>query len=156
MSRVNITNYFNAPIGQHIEHAERVSFRMDKDGNFYFDDVGVTGAEHGDGSLPKELDSLRARELFQKALERGYMVSVADGTYRWLGTNDRGSTSELAYFLGRVYGYRHTVAGNAGEDFPEESLCRLFHAKRLYASLTQVYNAQKPQRWRRLIDEIFE
>ena len=46
--------------------------------------------------------------------------------------------------------------GHAGENFPEDSLNELFGIKRLYSSLTQVYNAQKPQRWRAMIDDIFE
>lgn len=62
---------------------------------------------------------------------------------------------QLAYFRGRVYNYKHTVNGNAGENFPEESLNELFGVKRLYSSLTQVYNAQKRQRWRAKIDALF-
>jgi hypothetical protein len=55
-----------------------------------------------------------------------------------------------------VYNYQYTISGNAGEDFPEESLNKLFGVRRLYSSLTQVYNAKKPQRWRSQIDAIFE
>ena len=81
---------------------------------------------------------------------------IENGAFRWIGTNDKGNTSELAYFCGKVYNYEHTISGNAGEDFPEESLNKLFGVKRLYSLLTQVYNAQKPQRWRSLIDSMFE
>ncbi len=106
--------------------------------------------------LPKELNTTRARKYFAKAIELQYMMPTNNGKYRWTGTNDRGSTAELAYFLGRVYNYKYTTSGNAGDDFPEESLNSLFDVKRLYSSLTQVYNAQKPQRWRSLIDSMFE
>ena len=106
--------------------------------------------------LPKELATERAREAFAKALEKQYMVALEDGKYRWIGTDDKGKTAELAYFLGRVYNYKHTVNGNVGEDFPEERLNELFGVSRLYSSLTQVYDAKKRQRWRSLIDALFE
>lgn len=106
--------------------------------------------------LPKELDTRKARQCFAKAIEKKYMEKANNGKYRWIGTNDKGNRSELAYFCGKVYGYVHTITGNAGENFPEESLNNLFGVTRLYSSLTQVYNAQKAQSWRRLIDEICE
>ena len=36
-TQVNITNNFNAPIGQHINHVDTINFRMDGDGTFHFD-----------------------------------------------------------------------------------------------------------------------
>lgn len=117
------------------------------------------GSRNGDKahtSLPKELDTPRARRYFAEAVRLGYMEPAEDGRYRWLGTGRKPCTAELAYFLGRVYNYKYTITGNAGENFPEESLNELFGVKRLYSSLTQVYNAQKPQRWRSQIDEMFK
>ena len=35
-SEIHITNNFNAPIGQHIDHVDTINFRMDGDGNFHF------------------------------------------------------------------------------------------------------------------------
>ena len=112
--------------------------------------------ERNDVKLPKDIDTEKAREAFSKAIKKGYMERMTDGRYRWIGTNDKGNRSELAYFCGKIYGYVHTISGNAGEDFPEESLNNLFGVTRLYSSLTQVYNAQKRQRWRSMIDAIFE
>lgn len=109
-----------------------------------------------DIKLPKELDTDEARKYFAKAMEKQYLEAVDGGKYRWIGTDNKGKTAELAYFLGRVYNYANTETGNDGENFPEESLNELFGAKRLYSSLTQVYNAQKPQRWRSQIDEMFD
>lgn len=106
--------------------------------------------------LPKDLDTPRAREAFAKAIEKNYMEAVDGGKYRWIGTGGKANTSELAYFLGLVYNYKYTLYGNAGENFPEDSLNELFSVTRLYSSLTQVYNAKKKQRWRSLIDDIFE
>ncbi len=106
--------------------------------------------------LPKELDTPRARKYFAKAIQQQYMEAIDDGKYRWIGTDNKGKTAELAYFLGKVYNYKHTISGNAGENFPEDSLNKLFGVTRLYSSLTQVYVATKPQRWRSQIDNIFE
>ena len=105
--------------------------------------------------LPKELDTPNARKYFAKAIEKKYMVADGD-KFRWLGTGDKGTLSQLAYFLGRVYNYVFSVKGNAGEPFPEDSLNVLFGVKRLRSSLDQVYLAQKPQTWRDKIDSIFQ
>lgn len=106
--------------------------------------------------LPKELDTPKAREAFAKAMEKKYMEVADDGKYRWIGTCMKPNISELAYFLGKVYNYKHTIYGNDGEAFPEESLNKLFGVTRLYSSLSQVYNAKRKQRWRSIIDDIFE
>lgn len=131
----------------------------DESDEWLSDEIKVTLEEEpqeDDGlALPKELNTKRARQYFAKAIDRGYMKQEG-GAFRWVGTDDKGRTAELAYFLGRVYNYEHTISGNAGEDFPEESLNRLFGVKRLYSSLTQVYEAKKPQRWRSQIDELFD
>ena len=106
--------------------------------------------------LPKELDTPNARKYFAKAIEKKYMEASNDGKYHWIGTDNKGKIAELAYFLGKVYNYQNTISGNAGENFPEDSLNNLFGVTRLYSSLTQVYFAKRQQRWRTLIDTIFE
>lgn len=35
-SEIHITNNFNAPIGQHIDHVDTINFRMDGEGRFEF------------------------------------------------------------------------------------------------------------------------
>ena len=35
-SEIHITNNFNAPIGQHIDHVDTINFRMDGNGEFHF------------------------------------------------------------------------------------------------------------------------
>jgi len=112
-------------------------------------------ADDGIG-LPKDLDRPVARMAFREAIAIGYMKKTEDGRFSWIGTGDRGQTSQLAYFLGKVYNYKHTISGNTGENFPDESLCRLFGEKNLYKLLAQVHNAKKTQSWRSKIDAIFE
>ena len=106
--------------------------------------------------LPQGLDTPRARDAFAKAMEKQYMETTDNGKYRWKGTGDKPNTSELAYFLGCVYNYKHSLYGNAGAKFPEDSLNELFGVTRLYSSLTQVYSAKREQPWRSLIDDLFE
>ena len=48
-SEIHITNNFNAPIGQHIDHVDTINFRMDGDGTFHFGMVDT--AKEGE---PKE------------------------------------------------------------------------------------------------------
>lgn len=38
-SEIHITNNFNAPIGQHIDHVDTINFSMDGDGTFHFGTV---------------------------------------------------------------------------------------------------------------------
>ncbi|MBO4463756.1 MAG: hypothetical protein J5797_06125 [Prevotella sp.] len=44
-SEIHITNNFNAPIGQHIDHVDTINFRMDHDGNFHFGMVEQVNGE---------------------------------------------------------------------------------------------------------------
>lgn len=111
---------------------------------------------NGNGiQLPKDLDTPKARKYFALAIEKQYMT-IDNGKYRWIGTCKITNNSELSYFLGKIYNYVHTDNGNAGMSFPQESLNNLFGVKRLYQSLTQVYNAKKKQPWRSRIDAMFE
>ncbi|MCR5192274.1 MAG: hypothetical protein K6D59_03120 [Bacteroidales bacterium] len=105
--------------------------------------------------IPNALNTKRAQTYFQKAIEKGYM-KVEKGKLLWIGVGSTGKISQLAYFCGLVYEYKNSINGNDGISFPEKELNALFGTTRLYSSLVQVYNAQKPQNWRTLIDELFE
>ena len=105
--------------------------------------------------IPKAINTKRAQEYFQKAIEKGYM-KVENSRFSWIGVGLKGKKSQLAYFCGLVFEYKNTIEGNNGTEFPEDELNALFGVTRLYSLLTQVYNAQKKQKWRTLIDELFE
>lgn len=109
--------------------------------------------------LPKVINTERAQNYFQKAIEKGYM-KLEDGHFLWIGVKQRPSgtpnIAELAYFLGIVYEYRYSVSGNNGKQFPEEELNTLFGVTKLYNRLVQVHNANKIQAWRQPIDDLFE
>lgn len=106
-------------------------------------------------SLPSKLDTERSQKFFKKALDRNYM-QIVNGKIGWVGTGDRGTNSQLAYFCGRIYNYENSVNGNVGENFPESELCEFFGLKRLYSLLTQVYDSKKKQSWRSKIDDLFD
>lgn len=105
--------------------------------------------------LPKSLDTQRAKTYFQKAIDNG-LLKLENGKFSWIQIGNRGGKSQLAYFCGKVYGYKHSINGNVGTSFPEEDLNALFGIKRMQSLLQQVYKATNKQSWRQKIDELFE
>ena len=106
--------------------------------------------------LPDVLNTSLARSTFAKATEKGWMKKTENGYY-WCGIKEvRGRIAQLAYMCGKIYGYRKSVSGNIGIEFPNDELCKLFNETKIYNQLVQVYAAQKPQKWRATIDELFE
>lgn len=106
-------------------------------------------------TLPDALNTSLARSIFARATEKGWM-KVTDNGYYWSGIKDvRGRIAQLAYMCGKIYGYQNSVSGNVGKEFPDEALCKLFNETKIYNQLVQVYAAQKPQKWRGAIDELF-
>lgn len=106
--------------------------------------------------LPSGLDTQMAQTYFERAIAKGWMKLENNNKFIWLGIGKSAHSSQLAYFCGRVYGYKHSVNGNCGAEFPEAELFELFGVKRLYILLTQAHNAKKKQTWRPCIDELFE
>ena len=109
--------------------------------------------------LPDSLNTETARKVFGRAIARGWMSREASG-YKWQGTDGkggRGSKAQLAYFCGKVCGYRYTASmGNVGGRVPYEDLQALFDVTRLDQALPQVHTAKNPQRWRQVIDSLFD
>lgn len=104
--------------------------------------------------LPNAINTERTQTYFQKAIEKG-LIKQKDGNFSWIPIGKRGGNSQLAYFCGLVFEYKHSAYGNTGTSFPEEELNALFDVTRMYSSLTQVHNAKNIQSWRRIIDELF-
>ena len=103
------------------------------------------------------LDTKLAREIFAECIKKGWMHETESG-YQWEGIPDcRGKIAQLAYLCGKIYGFKYNkIGGNSGKEYPEEELDKLFKEKYLEKQLLQVYAADKPQKWRALIDELFE
>ena len=70
-SEIHITNNFNAPIGQHIDHVDTINFRMDGEGSFHFG--MVEKAEVVENSLPDVLATDGAMKLWEAAREAGWV-----------------------------------------------------------------------------------
>lgn len=118
-----------------------------------------------DGKTPQTLEQVlsqyvvlntkRARTYFQKAIDKGWM-KLEEGKLSWIPICKLGGKSQLAYFLGRVYGYENSArGGNIGNQIPEKELCALFGDMKIHNLLDQIYQAKSKQKWRSAIDEIF-
>lgn len=113
-------------------------------------------------NLPPKLDTPEARRAFPLAIDMGWMRPKPGGGFEWLGVCEEGTKGQLAYFLGKVYGYEWVKTGireglNKGKQLPQDDLAALFSvAGRFSTDLARVYTAAKPQPWRATIDEIFK
>ncbi len=109
----------------------------------------------GTFNIPKILDTERVQKYFKAALEQGYM-KINGEHFDWVGVGLSGRKAQLAYFCGCIFNYKHSVSGNAGDVFPDEELCTLFQEKYLYKALRQAHEVQKKQKWRYVLDPMFE
>lgn len=100
-------------------------------------------------TLPKELNTERARKYFAKAINAGYMRREGNG-YKWLFGNDRGRKVSLGYFILKVY------SPNNKGNIPEKAVNQLFGIDRIGSAISQIQCAKKPQKWREDIDILFE
>ena len=67
---INITNNFNAPIGQHIDHVDTINFRMDGDGTFHF---GMVEKASVTEEVSEQLRSKRAERLKERLTDAGML-----------------------------------------------------------------------------------
>lgn len=86
----------------------------------------------------------RAKVYFKKAMQKEWIKATGTGL-KW-----NKSKVELAYFCGRVFCPKNI------EPFPGTALDKLFEVNRLQSALTQICSAKKPQKWKPIIDSIFE
>ena len=113
------------------------------------------------GVLPGILDTQKARRVFGKAIEKGYMKKYTTAnSFEWIGVADRGRNVQLAYLCGKIYGYYYskTYHSNTGNQFPEAELKELFDIDNLQQSLFQFYDrpATKRQKWIDKLDELID
>ena len=148
----NKTNYYEL-----LEEEKEVNRLKEEIWNLYSEEGEYTSEPQSETGLPLSgsLDINRAKTYFQKAIEKGW-IAKEDNKLTWLGIGTRAHDSQLAYFCGKVFDYRHSVNGNAGTEFPKNELEKLFGVKNLYSLLRQVHEAKGKQKWRACIDELFE
>lgn len=86
-------------------------------------------------TIPQELNTDRAKEIFAKAVKAGYMEKTATG-YKWLYNS--GSKASLAYFIMQVFSPDNT------KQIPFKALGQLFDVTRLDRALDQAATAKSP------------
>ena len=107
-SEIHITNNFNAPIGQHIDHVDTINFRMDGEGNFQFGMVEEVNNEHKGGTDTKnvsqpvsELLTEKAEVLWERLREAGFIVSEGYALAKGVSANQATYIADcMAEFLG--------------------------------------------------------
>lgn len=117
----------------------------------------------GDGRPPRVVGSLmltaRAKQCFEKAVEKRWMT-FENGKYSWCGVKPKPSgkpnKSELAYFLGKVYGFEYKDGNNCGAKLPADELNKYFgFNKSITDTLLQLYRRNNKQPYRSTIDDFF-
>ena len=81
-TEVHITNNFNAPIGQHIDHVDTINFRMDGDGTFHFG--MVENAQRGENTNDEDVtsDDQRFKKCIDILMEEKLLKHLYD--YTWV------------------------------------------------------------------------
>lgn len=108
--------------------------------------------------LSEVLDTELAQEIFAKCIEKCWMHETENG-YHWEGIPEtRGKVAQLAYMCGKIYGFNYSdkQGRNVGAAFPDSELSKLFNEENLEKQLVQVYQAKYKQKWRVVIDKLFE
>lgn len=106
-------------------------------------------------SLPDNLNTMRAQTYFKKAIDKGYFKQENNKVI-WVGIGNNSGDTCLAYFLGKVYGYKHSESGNIGKSIPDKALTIYFGVTCIQHLIRQAYKSQKVQKWRSKVDEFFE
>ena len=88
-SEIHITNNFNAPIGQHIDHVDTINFRMDGEGSFHFGMVEHANAENKpescvDAAKRGAMPDVLASEVAQGYWERLQAAGFTDAEHQLL------------------------------------------------------------------------
>ena len=115
----------------------------------------------GDNNLGDEipltikLNTETAKVAFKNAIDKGWIKKVG-GHLMWLGPDSKKNKAQLAYFCGKIYGYRYDEDNlkNVGNRVPYKRLESIFNVSRLDVALKQVYEAIRIQKWRKVIDSI--
>lgn len=95
--------------------------------------------------LPSELDTTRARKLFQRALDKDFMERTADG-YRW---KLEPAVFSLAAFVELVYCPKHKGR------LKQKELCKLFGVKEtLSSAIYRIKGSSMEQEWLREINDL--
>ena len=99
-----------------------------------------------------------AKLCFEEAVEKGWMKKE-NGKFLWRGItkkpNGKPNMSTLAYFLGKVYGYKYENGNNCGVWLPPCLNSYFGFTKKVSDTLKQVYKSKSIRPWRQPIDDFF-
>ena len=98
MGDINITNIFNAPIGQHIDHVDTVNLQMDGDGQFHFGMVERVNENQNQNENENLPEVLANSELWERVKDEG-LVDENN-----MPTTSRPEAALLAYMLAEKLG----------------------------------------------------
>lgn len=101
------------------------------------------------------LGDIDVARLLQKAISLDYIQVNDNNTLTWKGYDDKASRAQLAYVCGLAYGYKYNEKSghNEGGHINYSLLERMFNVSRLDSAIREVYNANKPQKWRVTYDK---
>ena len=105
-------------------------------------------------NLPDALNTPKAQKYFMIAYEKKWMYPTNNGKLKWVGFEPRPSNTQLAYFCGKIYGYKYSISGNAGKNIPYSVLESLFEVKKMAYTLQQSFK-DTDQPWKLVIDNLF-
>lgn len=106
-------------------------------------------------SFTAKLNNETTKSIIKKAIDNKW-IKVEGFHLMWLGPDSKKSKAQLAYFCGKIFGYRYDEARckNIGNKVPYIELEKLFNVSRLDVALQQVSAAKGKQKWRKIIDSI--
>ena len=105
--------------------------------------------------MPDILLTEKAQKAFNLAKQKGWMKETKNGL-EWIGFGDKAHKSQLAYFLGEIYGYKHSENGNDGESMPTTEIKKYFKFDTFPTLLRQGHDQKKRQPWVVEIKKIFD
>lgn len=102
--------------------------------------------QNNDNKQPQQ-ETEREREYFAKAIQAGLMKKDGEN-YKWLHNN--GLKSSLGYFLKMVFNPKGTA------QIHYKRMENLFKVSRLDSAIDRALSVNKPQKWRKEIDDLFD
>lgn len=155
-----ICERFNVDIWKEKEQPEQANSKQATDTQSLNEgtknNVGVGGV-----LLSDVLNTDRVKSIFEGAYNKGWM-EVDGGKYRWIGLKDkngeviRGKGQQFVYMIGEIFGYKKGCSGNDGNNIPCKAIEELFGVSDIYSKLIKCWEANKPQAWRKPIDEMIK
>lgn len=107
-------------------------------------------------NLPDTLNTKRFVCIMEEAIKRGWIKTDGNGGLGWLGFDGTSKGAKFGYLMAVTFGADYKVNGNNGNTIPFPEIEKLFNISRLERTTEQVFQAQKPQKWRTAIDEMIE